>query len=257
MAIFFAGCDVKENGNKEQPEQQYDLTTKKGIEAYVNDNWQDYGYSAKPDKYIALSFDDGPCAPSASGGTAAMLAALDAVKVKATFFMIGSNVRSNIAVAQAVFDAGHELGNHSDGYDSLGSATVNASTTSLSAASAAIKEITGEEPVLFRAPNLNHGTNLDQSCANLGMALINGSTHNDWDGTGHTPTSIKNSVLSNPQNGGIIILHDNNTSKGDTMAALPDIVVGLRAKGFWIMTVSQLAIVKGKTPEAGTRYGSF
>jgi hypothetical protein len=41
------------------------------------------------------------------------------------------------------------------------------------------------------------------------------------------------------------------------MAVLPDIISGLREKGFWIMTVSELAIVKGKTLEAGTRYGAM
>jgi peptidoglycan/xylan/chitin deacetylase (PgdA/CDA1 family) len=42
-----------------------------------------------------------------------------------------------------------------------------------------------------------------------------------------------------------------------TMAALPDIVNGLRERGFWITTVSRLAIIKEKTLEAGTRYNNF
>jgi hypothetical protein len=41
------------------------------------------------------------------------------------------------------------------------------------------------------------------------------------------------------------------------MEALQDIVNGLREKGFWITTVSRLAIIKEKTLEAGTRYGSI
>lgn len=231
-----------------------DFTTKAGIEAFIKGHWEEYGYSEKPTKYIALSFDDGPCAPSNSGGTEAMLKKLDELQVKATFFVIGQNVRNNKAAAKAIFDKGHELGNHSSGYDSLGSASVEKITESLNDASSAINDITGEDPVLFRAPNLNHGANLTKVCAEKSMALIDGTTHNDWPGDS---VAIKTSVLSSPQDGGIILLHENNTSQGNTMAVLPDIIDGLREKGFWIMTVSELAIVKEKTLQAGTRYDSI
>ena len=230
------------------------LNSKAAIEAFIDEHWQEYGYSARPTKYIALSFDDGPCAPSNSGGTAAMLEKLDELQVKATFFVIGQNVRSNKAAAQAIFNKGHELGNHSDSYDSLGSATVEKITASLDAASSAINDITGKDPVLFRAPNLNHGPNLTQVCAEKGMALIDGSTNDDWPGNS---AAIKTSVLSNPQDGGIILLHENNTSQGNTMAVLPDIISGLREKGFWIMTVSELAVVKEVSLQPGTRYNSI
>jgi len=231
--------------------------SKAGIEAEIKAKWQEYGYSAKPTKYIAISFDDGPCSASNNGGTAAMLAKLAELNIKATFFVIGQNVRANKTVARAIFNGGHELGNHSDGYNGLGKSSISDITTNLNTASLAIKEITGKDPCLFRAPNLDHGANLSKVCEERGMVLIDGNTHNDWDGTGHTPTTIKNSVLANPQDGGIILLHDNNTSKGDTFSALPDIINGLRERGFWIMTVSQLATVKEKSLEAGKRYNSI
>jgi peptidoglycan/xylan/chitin deacetylase (PgdA/CDA1 family) len=256
-AAVTAGC-VTENGNNKPDKgngsggEILNIYTKAEIEAEIEARWREYGYKVKPVKYIAISFDDGPCPPSDSGGTTALLAKLDELKVKATFFVIGSNVRANRSAAKAVFDAGHELGNHSDGYNSLGGTTaVDAITSSLNAASLAIREITGKDPVLFRAPNLNHGNNLLQVCGKLGMALIDGSAHNDWPGNS---AAIKNSVLSNPQDGGIIILHDNNTSQGNTMSVLSEIIAGLREKGFWILTVSQLAAVKGKNLEAGERY---
>jgi peptidoglycan/xylan/chitin deacetylase (PgdA/CDA1 family) len=230
---------------------------KADIEAEIDAHWQEYGYKAKPAKFIAISFDDGPCSSSNYGGTAALLAKLDELKVKATFFVIGQNVRANKTSAQAIFDGGHELGNHSDGYDSLGELSTSAIAASLDAASLAIREITGKYPRLFRAPNLNHGDNLSKVCGERGMALIDGGVHSDWDGTGHTPASIKNRVLANPQDGGIILLHENNTSKGDTLNALPDIISGLRERGFWILTVGQLAAVKEKSLEAGERYHSI
>ena len=254
------------NNNEDTPKTWLDVHgdeivkyaySKAGIEAEIEAKWQEYGYSVKPTKYIAISFDDGPCSTSYSGGTAAMLAKLNELKVKATFFVIGQNVRSNKTVAKAIFNGGHELGNHSDGYGSLGGASTEAIAASLDATSLAIRDVTRKYPCLFRAPNLNHGANLSKFCEERGMALIDGSTYNDWGGTGHTPTSILNSVLADPQDGGIILLHDNNTSDGDTLSALPDIINGLRGKGFWIMTVGQLAAVKEKPLEAGKRYNSI
>jgi peptidoglycan/xylan/chitin deacetylase (PgdA/CDA1 family) len=231
--------------------------TKANIEAEIDAHWQEYGYEEKPAKYIAISFDDGPCSASNSGGTAALLAKLDELKVKATFFVIGQNVRANKAAAQAIFNGGHELGNHSDGYVSLGGSSMDDIAASLDSAGLAIKEITGKYPCFFRAPNLNHGANLSKVCGERGMALIDGNVHSDWDGTGHTPESIKNSVLADPKNGGIILLHESNTSKGGTLNALPDIITGLKEKGFWILTVGQLAAVKEKPLEAGKRYNSI
>jgi peptidoglycan-N-acetylglucosamine deacetylase len=248
------GTGKPDNGKEDGDETMHDAGVKARIEAEIDAHWKEYGYKEKPKKFIAISFDDGPCPSSSYGGTAAMLAKLDELKVKATFFVIGANVRANKDTAKAVFDAGHELGNHSDGYGSLGAETVNAITANLNAASLAIKEITGKDPVLFRAPNLSHGGNLSQVCKEMGMALIDGNTHNDWPGSA---SSIKNSVLSDPFNGGIILLHDNNTSQGNTMSVLPEIISGLREKGFWILTVSQLAVMKGKTLEPGKRYNSI
>jgi peptidoglycan/xylan/chitin deacetylase (PgdA/CDA1 family) len=255
LIVMAVSACVTDNGNKKENKIMFDSKTKEDITAEIEAHWQEYGYKVKPTKYIAISFDDGPCPSSSSGGTSALLAKLEELKVKATFFVIGSNVRANKAAAKAIFDAGHELGNHSDGYNSLGGSTaVDTISKSLNAASSAIREITGKDPVLFRAPNLNHGDNLYRVCEEMGMALIDGSAHNDWPGNS---TAIKNSVLSNPYDGGIILLHDNNTSQGNTMSVLPEIIAGLREKGFWILTVSQLAAVKEKPLEAGERYGSI
>jgi len=228
--------------------------TRAEIEAEVEARWRELGYSAKPDKYIAISFDDGPCGPFDSGGTAALLSKLEELSVKATFFMIGNNIRSYKTAARAVFEAGHEIANHSDGYASLGSAEVKNIEASIDAASQAILEITGKYPYFFRAPNLNHGIDLSKVCMDRGMPLIDGSAHNDWPGSA---AAILQSVLNNPRDGDIIILHENNTSQGNTMSVLPQIVAGLRERGFWILSVGRLAAVKEKTLQTGERYSAI
>jgi len=228
--------------------------TRAEIEAEVERRWRELGYRTKPDKYIAISFDDGPCGPFDNGGTAALLLKLRELDVKATFFAVGQNIRSYRTAARAIFEAGHELANHSDGYDSLGGAEEKDIQASIDSASQAILEITGKYPYFFRAPNLNHGENLSKVCAERGMPLIDGSVHNDWPGSA---AAILQSVLDNPRDGDIIVLHENNTSQGNTLSVLPQIIAGLRDRGFWILTVGQLAAVKEMPLEAGVRYGSI
>jgi len=228
--------------------------TRAGIEAEIEERWRGLGYRTKPDKYIALSFDDGPCGPFDSGGTQALLAKLRELNVKATFFAVGQNIRSYRTAARAIIDAGHELANHSDGYASLGGANEKDIEASIDAASQAIMEITGKYPYFFRAPNLNHGESLSKVCRERGMPLIDGSAHNDWPGSA---AEILQSVLDNPRDGDILILHENNTSHGNTLSVLPQIIGGLRERGFWILTVGQLAAVKEKQLEAGERYGAI
>jgi peptidoglycan/xylan/chitin deacetylase (PgdA/CDA1 family) len=203
------------------------------------------------EKFVALTFDDGPCGSSDYGGTEALLAVLDNLKVKATFFVIGQHVRECKSETAAIFKAGHELANHSDDHDFLGDKDETVITENLDAASGAIAEITGRTPNLFRTPYMNYGIALTRVCRKKGLALIDGTAHNDWPGNSDL---ILKSVLNNPRDGDIIILHENNTSRGNVVAVLPQIIGGLRENGFSILTVGELARVKGLTLAAGERY---
>ncbi len=57
---------------------------------------------------IFLTFDDGPV-PEA---TPEIIAILEAYEAKATFFMVGDNVRKHSGLYQSIIDAGHAIGNH-------------------------------------------------------------------------------------------------------------------------------------------------
>src|SRR5579863_5127789 len=63
---------------------------------------------------LALTFDDGP-----SESTPTLLDILEANRVRATFFMCGSNVRRFPEVAREVLKRGHEIGNHTDTHPRL------------------------------------------------------------------------------------------------------------------------------------------
>jgi peptidoglycan/xylan/chitin deacetylase (PgdA/CDA1 family) len=249
ISLLVLGCD---DGSAKENEAAGGYT-KASILAEIDANWQSLGYTAKPTNYIAISFDDGP----SGAKTLELLEILKDKKVTASFFLIGDNIRKNQASAQAIFNDGHELCNHSDGYNGLGGSTAEATiTTSLQAASAAIKGITGKDPVYFRAPNVAYGDNLTAVCTELDLAIIGVSVwSDDWQGI--TTEQVKNNVLTRAKDGGIINCHDPNTSGTKTLEALPDMIEGLRENGYWIMSVGQLACVKDKTLVAGTRYDNI
>ncbi len=59
-------------------------------------------------KVIALTFDDGPGA-----GTEQILNTLKRYKIKATFFVLGQQIKSHPALARRIVSEGHVMGNHS------------------------------------------------------------------------------------------------------------------------------------------------
>lgn len=64
---------------------------------------------ARPRKTVYITFDDGPI----PGVTPWVLELLDSFGIKATFFMVGENIRRNPAVFELVRSRGHVIGNHS------------------------------------------------------------------------------------------------------------------------------------------------
>ena len=60
------------------------------------------------EKAVYLTFDDGPI-PEA---TPFILETLKAFEVKATFFMVGDNVRKYPELYERIVSEGHQIGNH-------------------------------------------------------------------------------------------------------------------------------------------------
>jgi peptidoglycan/xylan/chitin deacetylase (PgdA/CDA1 family) len=184
-------------------------------------------------KAVALTYDDGP-APL----TPAFLRELDRLGVPATFFMIGQQVPGSAALVRRMLAAGHELGNHSWNHADLGGGGPGASSQ-LARTNAAIRRATGFTPCVFRPPYGSTGADLVARTRALGMTSILWSADPlDW----RTPGAgaITGRVLAQSGPGAIILSHDGGGSRGQTLAALPAIVSGLRARGYRFTTVSGL-----------------
>lgn len=100
-------------------------------------------------KTMYLTFDDGP----SEENTAQILDILKERKIKATFFLIGENVRKYPEIARRIVAEGHSIGIHCDihNYDTL-YASADSYIQDFEAAHKTVYEVTGVDTKLFRFP---------------------------------------------------------------------------------------------------------
>lgn len=206
---------------------------------------QPAGPDCKKLKCIALTYDDGPF-PDETGE---LLETLRRYKVKATFFMLGQNVKAYPDTVKEIVATGSELANHSWGHPSLPGLSNEGMRRELQRTNDAIEKATGVRTALMRPPYGATNKRLDRVTRQLGMSQIYWDVDTlDWKyrSTGR----LVNYVLSNARRNEVVLMHDIHYS---TVAAAPRIIRGLKAKGYTLVTVSELY----PTLRAGGRYPEF
>ena len=186
-------------------------------------------------RYVALTFDDGP-----GLYTDLALRILEQAHVKATFFLIGRNVRPWAGRARAEVQSSAALGIHAWSHESLtGSGQAQVEGHLVSTRSAII-EVTGKRPFLFRPPYGNRDALVDGIARRLGLVQVlwsidsGDSQGKDWRGIGLE-------VLNNVVPGSIILMHDN---RGQTVRALKYLILpGLKKRGFIPVTIPELLVL--------------
>jgi peptidoglycan/xylan/chitin deacetylase (PgdA/CDA1 family) len=182
---------------------------------------------------VAIAFDDGP-APD----TGAFVAMLERARARATFFLIGRQVSSAYrpTLLRALRD-GNVLGDHTFNHPYLTrSRRVHAE---LSATIGAIRSITGYTPCLFRPPYGAYDASVVRAARSLGLATVMWNVDpRDWALPGRR--AIQQQVLAQVRPGSIIISHDGGGPRGATLAAYPQIIAALRARGYRIVTIPEL-----------------
>jgi peptidoglycan-N-acetylglucosamine deacetylase len=169
--------------------------------------------------HTAVTFDDGPVPAS----TPTVLAALDRLGWRATFFMLGVEVRRAPGLAAEVAAAGHEVAVHGDDHASLLRRGPLATLDALRRARDTVAGATGHRPAWFRPPyGVLTGAALAAS-ARLGMRPVLWTAWGrDWRAEA-TPDSIVADLAAGRLAGGTLLLHDYAASGSwrATVAALP------------------------------------
>lgn len=186
---------------------------------------------------VALTFDDGPTARYAPQ----VLAALDAVEVKATFYVNGLAVSKAPDVLEAIVSAGHEVGNHAWHHDRMVLMSPLRVRREIEETDAIIRAAGYDGPITFRPPYGAKLVVLPWVLAQMGRETVMWDVEpEDWDNLGGPAEDLAARAVAQAQDGSIIILHPMFESGASTRAAVPLIVGALRAEGFDFVTVSEL-----------------
>ncbi len=176
---------------------------------------------------VAITIDDGP-----TKYTGELLKILKEQNTHVTFFFIGQNVAAfPQSVTEAVYE-GHEVGYHSDTHPLMSQMTYDAQENEFNSGLNKLIKFDKQPITLFRPPYgaYNNDTKLVTEEHHMQMVLWN-EDPKDWATT--DPSKVVKSVLAQVQSGSIIVMHDHPS----TIAALPDIIKGIRSKGYTLVTV--------------------
>ncbi|MFI3226201.1 MAG: polysaccharide deacetylase family protein [Clostridia bacterium] len=99
-------------------------------------------------KVISLSFD----AAWGNEDTQLLIDILAEYDVKATFFVVGEWVDKYPESVLALYEAGHEIQNHSDTHPHMTTLDYSSMVSEMNSCSDKIESITGVRPTLFRPP---------------------------------------------------------------------------------------------------------
>ena len=174
---------------------------------------------------VALTFDDGPSANI----TPAILDVLRAKGVPATFFVVGDMVARYPDLARRAVAEGHSVQSHTMSHADLRTIPASAWSREVDGAVALTRSITGRPVTCLRPPygSWNQGVSDGLRARGLTPVLWN---VDPGDTRGRSSSQIAYAAVSQARPGSIIGLHDAAT-KGATLAALPAIIDGIRAKG--------------------------
>lgn len=184
---------------------------------------------------LALTFDDGPHPKY----TEQILAILKEYDCKATFFVIGENVRAHPELLKAEFEAGHEIGNHTDTHAMLNTVTLAKACLEVNRCANAIEEVIGVRPRVFRPPGGAYSDQKIRAITEMGYRCVLWSQDSrDWT-CPSVETTIQN-AKKDLSGGAILLFHDFNGACSPTPDALRTLIPELKAQGYEFVTVSEL-----------------
>jgi peptidoglycan/xylan/chitin deacetylase (PgdA/CDA1 family) len=194
-------------------------------------------------KLIALTFDDGPRRST----TTALLDGLAQRGVKATFFLIGSQLENNEDLVCRMEQEGHQIGIHTFDHKKLTDLSRTDFDRQVDRTRQRLKEILGHNDFLLRPP---YGMTDARVKAWAGCPIILWSIDpEDW-GDQNTAREVS-LIVKEAQDGSIILLHD--IFPASVEAAL-QVVDQLHQEGYLFVTIDQLFAARNIPLETGEVY---
>jgi len=182
-------------------------------------------------KKIALTFDDGPHKIY----TEQLLDGLAERNVKATFFLLGSNIEGKEEIIKRMADEGHLIGNHTYFPVDITKLSQEEACEEIQKTSEQITEITGQPVEYVRPPFGNWDKELE--CDVMMIPIFWSVDTLDWT-TGNADEIVRK-VVTNVEENDIILMHDSYKS---TVQAALRIIDLLEAEGYEFVTADELIL---------------
>jgi peptidoglycan/xylan/chitin deacetylase (PgdA/CDA1 family) len=187
-------------------------------------------------KAVALTFDDGP-----SPDTRKILAVLDRLHTRATFFVVGRLAEEYPGLVRRELARGMGVGSHSYShpyrppFDRQPRAVIVEEIARTRDVIAAL----GRAPTLFRPPGGSFSPYVVEATGDYGQRVVLWSVDpTDWQ-DGVRAGQIVRRVLGSVHPGSIVLLHDGGGNQSATVQALPRIVRGIRRKGLKLALIDE------------------
>lgn len=192
-------------------------------------------------RVVALTFDDGPNGPF----TEAVLDILQRERVRATFFLIGTNARRYPEVAARIARDGHVIGNHTDSHPpAFALEPTPYLREEIDRAEESIHAATGVYARLFRPPQGIRSPWLMRVLRDDSLVTVTwDDAPGDW--FPYSARQLAASTIQQAHPGSIILLHDGlnlsrHPDRSAMVEALPTIIHRLREEGYRFVTVPEL-----------------
>ena len=198
---------------------------------------------------VALTFDDGPDVQV----DGVLMDELEKVNGRATFFVVGQRVEKFPEDIKNTVERGHEIGNHSYDHDiHLSSKGQDYIRNEFDKTDDAVEKAAGVRPALVRLPGGNISNDVK---AVVKKPLIFWSIDTeDW--RSRDAVKTQNSILSQVKDGDIVLMHALYLS---TAQACKTVIPELHARGYQLVTVSELIHFRGQNVQGGNgvQYKNF
>jgi peptidoglycan/xylan/chitin deacetylase (PgdA/CDA1 family) len=179
---------------------------------------------------IVLTFDDGPW----PNNTPAVLAALAAQCVKATFFPIGKHATWHPEILKQVVAAGHTIGAHTWSHADLSKKTAAEGKDEIENGFSAVAASAGQPLApFFRFPALRQTPELVAYLAERNIGIFSADL-DSFDFMTKKPEKVIESVMTKikKRGKGIILMHD---FQRPTSIAMPELLLQIKAAGFKVV----------------------
>jgi len=194
---------------------------------------------------IALTFDDGP-----SIYTTKILNTLQQNEGRLTFFVMGSLVEEHKGKIYRASQMGCEIICHTWDHPDYTKISKRAIKKQLYNTIAAIAKVTGSVTPMFRPTYGYYDEKVEKVARKLGLSMVNWSVDpRDWECL--DADSVYSIIMNEAKDGDIILCHDVYDS---TAIAMSRVIPDLIARGYELVTVSELLLSKYGELEPGKLY---